>query len=506
VDLRGTGVTSRGSRRARILFACVVVAAACSGKARAADPPPVTAAVDAAMAATQPALDSARLAADVVAVATQPAAALAPADLPPPPPAPAAQAVAAAVQAQPTNVNVSVRVDSPGANGAVSQANTAVSVDIPSPTATAASGQYQPDTGQYQQPAASAQDGQTSAGVPDIPSAAAASPDAAAAPAPSAPTSSGATDDAATWTWNWDWNCQAPPTTPTLAPPSGGSAPTTWIWNWTWDCGAGNAAGTQNTDGIASQYQSPVFQYQPANVNISIRIGSPGDDGPVTQSNLAVSYALGPGFPALPPTTGQAGPPAHAQPGAALPGTVPPGPTQVFGSVGDLFASAAPPGIGAVTAAAAAVDLLVDPSSTGGDPTRRLRHARAGAPGPRAAHRPGFSHAQTEEAPPAAWPAASVQVAEQPSPSSGEPAAAGPASRHGGDRRRHVSNFPFHLPLQLGMETGSASGGVGGSGIGPVAALLAAFGLTLAELLRTLPPAVGARPLRLWGRRLERPG
>ena len=48
----------------------------------------------------------------------------------------------------------------------------------------------------------------------------------------------------------------------------------------------------------ASQYQPSVTQYRPININISIRINSPGNDGPVSQSNVAV-LVTAPAFPTL---------------------------------------------------------------------------------------------------------------------------------------------------------------------------------------------------------------
>ena len=41
-------------------------------------------------------------------------------------------------------------------------------------------------------------------------------------------------------------------------------------------------------DKTTSQYQPGVTQYRPININISIRINSPGNDGPVSQKNVAV--------------------------------------------------------------------------------------------------------------------------------------------------------------------------------------------------------------------------
>jgi len=50
-------------------------------------------------------------------------------------------------------------------------------------------------------------------------------------------------------------------------------------WTWIWNCGSNDA-----------QYQdATATQYRPSNVNVSIRISSPGDNGPVHQANVAVA-------------------------------------------------------------------------------------------------------------------------------------------------------------------------------------------------------------------------
>ena len=72
-----------------------------------------------------------------------------------------------------------------------------------------------------------------------------------------------------TWVWNWDWNCsEAAPASPS-APPAGAS---TWIWNWRWSCGAAPPGATG---------------CELCNTAIVVRVFSPGDDGPVTQTNAA---------------------------------------------------------------------------------------------------------------------------------------------------------------------------------------------------------------------------
>jgi hypothetical protein len=186
-------------------------------------------------------------------------------------PTPDAPPPADIAQTAPTNINVSVRVNSPGDNGSVEQANTAAAAGEAPATETAA--QYRPDVPQYQAP------------IPDS-----ATP--TAEPAPQTPSAEPAqTTDG--WTWNWEWNCGD--AMPDIAvPPEVGTQ--NWTWNWDWDCGAPDPIPENTAEEKPPQYRPGVTQYRPININISIRINSPGNDGPVSQTNIAVLLAA----PALP--------------------------------------------------------------------------------------------------------------------------------------------------------------------------------------------------------------
>jgi hypothetical protein len=169
------------------------------------------------------------------------------------------------VQSAPTNVNISIRIDSPGDNGSVEQVNVAAATGAGAGPAAEAAPQYQPDTPQYQ----------PSIPAPTAPAADSAPQPPAVEPAPPAEGGS----------WNWNWNC-GDASSGIVLPPEVGTQ--NWTWNWDWNCGEqdpipGNTAG-QNS----SQYQPSVTQYRPININISIRINSPGNDGPVSQKNMAV--------------------------------------------------------------------------------------------------------------------------------------------------------------------------------------------------------------------------
>ena len=177
---------------------------------------------------------------------------------PEPAPSPAS---ATATQLQPGNVNVSIRIDSPGDNGAVEQVNAAIAA-VGAPPSAAAPEQYQPEPAQYQPSQTPAQ---PSAAPP-------------ASPAAAAPTSG----------WNWTWTCGGEVTEVLPAGGSGTYLPENWNWNWNWNCGDGATADGNNNPENIGQYHPGVTQYQPINLNISIRINSPGNDGSVTQANVAV--------------------------------------------------------------------------------------------------------------------------------------------------------------------------------------------------------------------------
>jgi hypothetical protein len=61
-----------------------------------------------------------------------------------------------------------------------------------------------------------------------------------------------------------------------------------------------------------------VAQYQPLNVNVGIRLSSPGNNGPVTRANIAVAVSAGPG------PTPTAAPPESVGGGAGEEGSPPP--------------------------------------------------------------------------------------------------------------------------------------------------------------------------------------
>jgi hypothetical protein len=212
-------------------------------------------------------------------------------------PAASASSDAVAVQVSPTNVNVSIRVESPGDKGPVTQLNVAAATAVGAAVeATAKTAPAAAPTGGSSPPSGAA----------------------GAAVSPTNPTTiSSASKDVDTWTWDWD--CLSIPTFSTISPAIsvGGTVPATWTWNW-------------NCDDNSGQYHgATAAQYQPVNVNVAIRISSPGNDGPVTQTNIAVAVsagvALSPGPSSVEPPAAGSAPQSLASvsaPDTALPSPV----------------------------------------------------------------------------------------------------------------------------------------------------------------------------------------
>ena len=140
-----------------------------------------------------------------------------------------------------TNINVIVRIGSAGDNGPVSQTATSVAPSSkPSSAATTSTPAARPGAG--------------------------GSLTAASGDGPGSP-------------WYWEWNCRDLPLIPVVSPTAsvGESFPRTWTWIW--NCG-------ENSD---EYHDETTDQYRPSNTNVSIRLSSPGDNGPVTQTTVAIS-------------------------------------------------------------------------------------------------------------------------------------------------------------------------------------------------------------------------
>lgn len=127
------------------------------------------------------------------------------------------------------------------------------------------------------------------------------------------------------WAWDWNWSCgdsSAPANLPAI---EGDAVPTTWNWNWAWNCGSDPTNDSNNESESSAQYQPVITRYHPVNVNISIRIGSPGDNGAVTQTNVVVVVE------AKPIVAISASTPAADAPEPSAPAAEPP-PEDAFGA------------------------------------------------------------------------------------------------------------------------------------------------------------------------------
>ncbi len=233
-----------------------------------------------------------------------------------------------ASQSAPSNLNVSVRVDSPGDNGAVTQVNIAAAAAIgvsngAAPSSTA--------------PASAQASAPTSAST-------GASRPATAISSPGSATSSDV--DPAADTWAWQWDCLSAPPFTAISPNSSTSGSVPRNWTWIWNCGDN-----------PGQYQSgTASQYQPVNLNVSIRISSPGNDGPVSQSNVAIAVS-----------TGRTSPDGHTPAGPSPSPSPPVAPGASFPGIPSLPSIASLPGLSSLPAVLSPV-VSVSPSLVeGGD-------------------------------------------------------------------------------------------------------------------------------------------
>jgi hypothetical protein len=287
-----------------------------------------------------------------------------------------------------------------------------------------------------------------------------------------------------TWTWTWTWNCDGASSLP--APPAG---VTGWAWNWNWDC---NATAVPALD--LGQYQSPITQYQPENTNIGIRIASPGDDGPVTQTISTVTQVtttlvtevvqrVVQVTPAPPPLVVVVGP--TPLPPLPLPSVVLP--------------AAIAPTIEAATAPTFVLPLpttLAEPSL--GSPLELvLPAARPGRGGGRPPAAPASSFGPSAFVPAAALPSIVTRAP-------GADAGAGPRPRRAPapePRRRPLPPIPGGQGLAAGHSASASA-----LALAAVAAMVAAYLLVPPPGVRRLRRSRDRRRLGLLAAPLERPG
>jgi hypothetical protein len=218
-----------------------------------------------------------------------------------------ATSASGATQIAPSNSNIDVRVLSPGNDGAVTQSNTASSDASSSNSNSTTQGASQDQTGNgIQTSNQSAVNGQAAAALSGASQAGASNSNlpvnvlspgnggavnqsnGVASSANSTNTNTTAEGVDQTQSGGSSCGC-SPPVTPEAAAPS--SAPTTQG-----QTGGGSSPAVQSATQSAENGQvagsaSSATQIAPSNQNIAVRVLSPGNDGPVTQSNTDTSNA-----------------------------------------------------------------------------------------------------------------------------------------------------------------------------------------------------------------------
>lgn len=382
--------------------------------------------------------------------------------------APEPEPIPVATEVQPVNVNVTVRVDSPGDGGSVTQVND-VEVAGPTPVIDTPAEQYQPPPPQYQ-PTQAAVD--TPPAFPEAPSSATAEPG-----------------------WSWSWSC-GDSTSHVLSPNAGNEIlPTNWSWNWTWNCGQAGEGDRNDESKRGGQYHPVVTQYHPVNVNISIRVNSPGNDGPVTQTNVTVVVVS---------------PPALAIP--ALPVSVSvPAPALAFAAAGlpaqaDLVSELAPAELTMVIDAAEVSAWIfrgpTGPHGVDSAGTGQAAHAARLPLAPTASTNGGDARTSQLVPKSSAWTVRAVAVTHAEASVRPDRPARARSSRK--PSRRPLP--PMRTPVLASGFAGAAPGGADGGGWPLLALLLVPFSLALVDSAsRTVRVATLPAGAELRSRR-ERPG
>lgn len=419
---------------------------------------------------------------ETVAEVVETVAAVAPA--PVAPAAPAEEAIPAAIAPdEPAAAAVEAPVDTSSA---------APSEPMPSSN-TAPPEQYQAADERYHGTTASADDEQP---APD------AAPTSPSPASQDADTTSASETPQPQFVWNWVWHCA--PAIDMTSVPLPQNLPDNAIINWVWDssCSSGDSAP------IPDQYQETGAQYHQQNTVISIRVNSPGDDGPIVQMNVGGTSApvvvitppaVNPAEPMIPRTPSVPFPmPSVPLPLLAVPIPLPlaPSPIPVVVPVVPAFEDISIPVVGAIEPVVAITLGPIEPEAAQQQaPSTRNRAAAPPATG-------GPSFAQ-----PAVWVAAPATLSVAPVSAARATDATRARSRPSASAPR-IPSGP--LPLDLSTHAaGSAGGGAGGSSgllLSALAALLAAYLLWPPQQWAGVVSVSGGMRKRVVGGRLERPG
>jgi len=182
-------------------------------------------------------------------------------------------------QSADVNTNVEIRVLSPGDNGAVTQTSDSAGATPNEEAAAAPPSEAEPSS----EPEPTSSDSGDQAPVTTVDS------------EPYQPENSQYQSEAAPpldpWNWRWVFAIDCAGNATSLSTETGSQASLIWTWDWTWDwaCISADAGATSSGgSGLDSSSTSDA-----GNTNVSVRVLSPGDNGPVTQSTTAVGEAVG---------------------------------------------------------------------------------------------------------------------------------------------------------------------------------------------------------------------
>ena len=292
-----------------------------------------------------------------------------------------------------------------------------------------------------------------------------------------------------TWVWTWTWNCDGSSTQSSSTAPSNLSGDT-WVWDWRWSC---------------DPALSPASACSACNTAISIRILSPGDDGPVTQTISSTAQSIASNIDRTVQNIVQS-----SAPPPVLPVVTPPALPPAFPPALELPAVA-------MAAASLVLPLVMQPETVGWPTIElgialvppvlaedELAHGPQGAAGRsvRAAASPTGSAASTTFAPVPVAPVAraySGRRTAMPAPPRAKPAT-----------RSKTRRVPVRLPAPSApasqMSVASVAPGTGSAGGTGLAILVGALLLAAPSATRWLRVAAETRPRAPVFRRPERPG
>ena len=182
-------------------------------------------------------------------------------------------------QAADVNTNVEIRVLSPGDNGAVTQTSDSAGVTPNDETGAVPPSAAEPSS--EVEPASSDRGDQASVTAADS----------QRYQEENSQYQSAREPRSGPWNWHWVFAMDCAGNATSLSTETGSQASLIWTWDWTWDWACTSTdAGLTSSSG--SSFDSPSAA-DAGNTNVSVRVLSPGDNGPVTQSTTAVGEADG---------------------------------------------------------------------------------------------------------------------------------------------------------------------------------------------------------------------